>query len=474
LVLIVFYFPVLEYIYRTGETMTTKTYRRWRWMGPTLIMAVYALFWVQAPPKIQPLRIALIAEPTDNPSDWRVFSQIDLTRRRLIPSRQNIVVNPWAGSSGEYPAPDARCLENAKYRVYRFVCPDSVKGDPVSIEVTFPGNDVKAYPCYGDNLSDVSARIARDILQDAGKKIEPAEGFPRSVSAEVLNYFYHGWGTLAEGRPNAARGYFERSLEADSTFTPARIARARAWEETGRMDSSEVDYLRAVRAPDASAETFLLTGEFYLRSRTWNRAEPPLKIALTRNPLLVRAHYDLAQLHPGRLEDLRINNPIGLLEEAVRLDPAFENARLALADKLLKSTAGYRALDVIREGLEINPQSVALHLKLGALQFYNGDPDNASKTYRRIFEFDPENSAAAFNLGVVAYRTDQYDDAEGWFRKSLDWGGTPDNYYYLGLIYRKAGDKDRARQCFLKRWELRKDDQEAYALKAKEYAEALQ
>ncbi len=474
LVLIVFFFPVLEYIYRTGETMTAKAYRRWRWLGPTLILGIYALFWVQAPPKIQPKRFALIADPAAAPSDWRLAAERDLVRRRLTRTLPRVIVNPWEQSAGVYPTPSDECLRKAKYRIYRFTCPDSAVGDRLTLEVVFPGGSVKSYTCSPDDFLEVSAIIARDILRDAGKRSDPADPFTASPDPVALAWYYRGQVTLAEGRPNAARSSFERSLEADSSFLPARLGRARAWETAGRLDSAEVDYLRAVRSGDASTETFLLVGEFYLRGRTWDRAEPPLKVALTRDPLLVRAYYDLAQLHPARLKDLRINNPVGLLQEAVRLDPAFESARVALADRLIKSAAGYQALDVLREGLELNPRSVALSLKLGALQLYNGDPERAAATYQGILDFDPQNPAAAFNLGVVAFRTDRFDDAERWFRRSLEWGGTPDNYYYLGLIYRKSGDKERARRCFLKRWELRKDDEEAYAVKAKEYADALQ
>ncbi len=93
--------------------------------------------------------------------------------------------------------------------------------------------------------------------------------------------------------------------------------------------------------------------------------------------------------------------------------------------------------------------------------------------YRRILDIDPQNAAAAFNLGVVEYRNKRYSEAERYFRQSLGWGGTVDNYYYLGMIYNRLGDQAKAKEYFLKRWELRRSDQDPYAVKAKEYAGQL-
>ncbi|MFH1735631.1 MAG: tetratricopeptide repeat protein [bacterium] len=473
LVALIVFFPILEYIYRTGETMSRRLYLRWRWIGPVLILIIYALIWIQSPPKTNPVRVALITTEQSSAADWRYTGLQDLIVRRLANSLPDAMVNPWRGNSGEYDEPAREMLDRAGYKLYQLQFGLSETSQSFRVSAIRDDREIAAWDGDGRQLINASELLCEAILADLGKSQKPKQAFSHDVTLGTLQHFYTGITVLDGQRPNAARQYFEKALIADSTFLQAKIWRGISLEKAGEKSEAALQFIAAMQDRSADTEIMLMAGEFFLRIKEWDKAEPPLKLALTRNPACIRASYGLCQLHPERLLDLRLNTMDLLLGEAVRLDPAFEAARLRLIDEVYKVKGSDAARLIVSAGLKINPESIPLMLKLGAMELYCGRPDKAKEAYEKIYTVDPQNAAAAFNIGVVDYRSDHRTDAEEHFNRSLSYGGNVDNYYYLGLIYRDQGKVEKAIGFFEKRWELRKSDEDPYAVKAKEYAEVL-
>jgi len=471
-VLLIFFFPILEYIYRTGETMSRRVYLRWRWMGPLLIVVIYALLWVQTPPKTAPKRVAVILSENGT-SDWREYGLQDLIRRQLQNSLQSVVVNPWHGSRGGYKQPDQDALSQAGYAVYSLTFNQPKAASTFSATVLREESEIARWSGDGRQLLTAASKLSSEIISDLGLENKVKSPFDRDVPLGTLQNYYTGVIALGKSQPNAARQYFENALSADSTLLQSEIWYGISLEASGEMSEAAMQFIAAMQSPSANSEIMLMAGEFFLRIKEWEKAEPPLKLALTRNPLCIRAYYGLAQLHPERLGDLKLNTRELLLNEAIRLDPAFEEARLKLIDEASKVEGSDHACSIASAGLKINPESIPLKLKLGAMELYSGRAEKAKEAYESIFTIDPQNAAAAFNIGVVEYRTDHKQEAEEYFKKSIDYGGGIDNYYYLGLIYQDLKQPDKAIESFEKRWEMRKSDEDPYAIKAKEYAETL-
>ena len=471
LVLIVVFFPILEYIYRTGDTMRPKTYRRWRWLGPAILLAVYILLWFQTPPKTEPLRIAVLAQPTDQINEWQLEALADMTARSLKNTLENAVINPWSGAIAEYQVPQFDVLERSKYRVYRI---KQARSSSTDVLLSDPEDVDERFSLVDFDPVGISLEMSPSILQHLGKRTNPQKAFSGDISGDIIQFYYQGIVHFQQGRTNVARQHFQRALEMDSTFLPARLKLAQSLERGGNNLEAGNEFIRAVQMNAQSVEALIQTGEYFLRQLEWQDAEAPLKVALVEDPHQVRSFLGLSLLHQERLKDLRLDNPIALLEEAVRLDPAFEKARVALADQLIKTTVAYKAANVLEDGLEINPESVGLLLKMGAVELYNGNSEEARSVYTRILKLDAQNATAKYNLGVLDYKAKAYESAEQNFRQSLGMGGSVDGYYYLGMIYKQRGDNVKASQFFMKRWEMRRSDDEAFAKKAKELAEQLE
>lgn len=473
LVLLISFYPVLEFVYRASEFMAKKTYRRWQWLGPAIIIGIYAIFWIQSPPKIEPLRIAVIVEE-NSLERWRSEAVADLTARRLRSTLNKIIVNPWTGVREEYPEPSIESLQKSKYRVYQIDWLSKSQGVIAEVRViSSDGNEI-SLPIAKDDLQIISGETVRWILTDLKKRESPENPFKIKVQEPTLNAYYRGIYWLKSQQPDSAEIHFLQALAIDSTFTPAKIGWGLTFEMSGDRENAENVLLDAVQGDTTSNEALLILSEFYLRGLQWDKAEPPLKVLITRDPLEVRAYYGLTKIHPDRLKDLRLTTQEELLKEAVRLDPAFEKARLSLVTPLLQRGASGRARKILQKGLAINPDSEDFLLKSGALELYAGNAEKARSIYLKILENDPISATAAFNLGVVDYRTKQYDSAIENFRKSLAWGGSVDSFYYLGQIHRIKGDNPKAIFYYLKRWENRSSDDDAFAIKAKQNADALE
>jgi len=473
LVAVIAFLLVWRHVYRVGQTLKDQNYRRWRWRVPLIFLLIYFIAWIQSPPKIPPLRIAVIPGSSPGGHEWECAGTADLTARQLSRAIKGAVINPWEGAK-DYSQPNPDVLQKAGYRVFQISCVSLQTGKTFLYTISNLSGAHQAFPATEHAMVDLSALMCHWTLSQLGKKQPLSSAFYRNVSAEVLESYYQGRQALLSGELDAAQAALEAALRMDAHFWPAAIYLGRVYETEGRKDSALAAYMEAARADTGSMEALLALGEYYLRIFEWEAGEAALKIVLAKSPTSSRAMAGLARIHPERLKDLRLNSPQELLEEATRLDPAYARARLQLADQLADQGFPESARKLLFEGLDFDPVSIDLLLKLGAIELQLGHPEAARQAYETILKKDPLNAIGLFNLGVVDYRTKQYDQAIRRFEAVQGLQGPVDCYYYLGLIYQSQGDPVRAKFYFQKRWELRSSDEDAFAVKARDLASQLE
>ncbi|MFH1862822.1 MAG: tetratricopeptide repeat protein [bacterium] len=470
LVLVIAFLFVWEFLFRIGSELSRRTYRRGRVMVPLIMIAVYGVFWLQTPPRPDPLRIAVLFDKSTEYSDWRHYALADLTARRLPRSLPTAIVNPWAGLADDYPEPSPEILTQAKYRVFRFTSKDTSE---FQLAKGSAGDKHFTVDLTAGTLWQNSYTAANWILQQLHQKAEVAAAFREEPSAELLESYYRGYCATVSGNSDEASVWLRQALDLDSTFIPAQILTAYWFERQGDWRCAASLLRDAALADTSSTEAWLALGELLIRNREWDQAEAALKMVLSKHLEQVRAYVGLAQIHPQRLKGYCWNSPEALLEEAIHLDPAYESARLRLASLWLEIGSDTKACRLLKDGLELNPGSTSLLLKLGAAELHSGSPSGARKAYASILQREPDHADVLFNLGVVDYRTKRYSRALEYFERSSKRNGPVDSYFYMGRIHQINGDLEKAKIAFMKRWELRKDNRDIFALKAKEMAEAL-
>jgi tetratricopeptide (TPR) repeat protein len=83
-----------------------------------------------------------------------------------------------------------------------------------------------------------------------------------------------------------------------------------------------------------------------------------------------------------------------------------ESNNLSLAEKKLAVAYAYV------------PENSETLFALGNLRFAQNDPSTAQSFYRSVLNLDPHHKGAFNNLGVIAFDSKKYPEAEKWFRQA--------------------------------------------------------
>jgi tetratricopeptide (TPR) repeat protein len=125
------------------------------------------------------------------------------------------------------------------------------------------------------------------------------------------------------------------------------------------------------------------------------------------------------------------------------------------ADRIARHRAAARVLwrsgmlaDVeneLRAALEIDPEHADTLLDLAALHLERGEVAEADAIVNTVLAANPDHRRGKLMHGVVLYRADKLQEAQRVLQEALLLNPDPaQTHYYLGLIYEKKGDTDKA------------------------------
>jgi Tfp pilus assembly protein PilF len=179
------------------------------------------------------------------------------------------------------------------------------------------------------------------------------------------------------------------------------------------------------------------------RSMPERRAEP-VDPGPTDAQRRARMHYEVAV---DRMRTGRNPEAIGELLQAVRLDPADANIRLALAEAYRRGGRVAETEEHLRAALAIDPAFQAAHLNLSGLYIQLERYEEATVHARHLVDDPtfPSPWRALTNLGWAEYKLGNVDDAARHLRLALDYR---DSYWparlNLGILAADRGDRDQA------------------------------
>jgi len=89
-----------------------------------------------------------------------------------------------------------------------------------------------------------------------------------------------------------------------------------------------------------------------------------------------------------------------------------------------------------KNATETSPSFAFNHSNLGAMEYLDGDMDNAEKEFKIALELNPNEAMAHNNLGLVYSNQNKLVEAESEYKKELEINPYYDNAYFnLGLLY---------------------------------------
>lgn len=241
----------------------------------------------------------------------------------------------------------------------------------------------------------------------------------RQVSPEVYESYLKG----AFGKSNSRTeietsvGYFEEAIRKDSTFAPAYVGLAFAYEDLG--------------------EVFVGGPPEEVRPKAISAARRALEL----DPDLADAHVLLGDMHQGQWQWAEAQAEY---KSALELNPNDAAAHLGLADWLLCQGRAEEALVLSRRARELDPLGVT-GLSNGWILFHARRYDEAIGELRSVLAVHPDDATAHWFLGFVLIANGQADQAIPILEKSLGLSNrSPAVFGVLIRAYAHAGRRSEA------------------------------
>ncbi len=245
----------------------------------------------------------------------------------------------------------------------------------------------ESYERPADQVFTVQADISAAIGRALGLGLTTTNRNTAIPNSRAYEAFLQGrwhWGKRDRDGFERAVQYFELSLREDSLF-------AKAWAGLGDAYS-------------------LLGGFGYMApAPAFEKARTAANRAVALDSTLTDAHTALGFIHlfydrdwpRARLE----------LEQALRLDPTYGEARLFYAWYLLAANRGDEAVDSLKAAVRDEPVSLILNVRLGSILSLAGRLDEATKQLRHTVELSASYPHPYVDLARIATLQGNYSAA---------------------------------------------------------------
>ena len=287
------------------------------------------------------------------------------------------------------------------------------------------------------HLEDAEYALFGFDVERARKSLEQAFRLDRSNYELAL---YLGEAAFNEGEQGEALTYFERVLEQRADQFEALVFSGVIRHERGDFAGAEALLRRAVQVyPDAFLPHFSL-GAVYAATGELGRAAVYLEHAVEIDAV-PQALYLLGNCY---FEMGRVGDSIRRLREAVRLDPALEEAHYLLGLAYLDRRWRRKALAAFREAQRLNPRrlryqdlvrflsgsdSMPLPQVEGeAARFASraeehvasGRAEKAASAFRKALALEPDHPTLLMSYALVCLSLDRTDELERTARRVLE------------------------------------------------------
>ncbi len=196
-----------------------------------------------------------------------------------------------------------------------------------------------------------------------------------------------------------------------------------------------------------------IVGNFYFVSGRTEKAFKYYRKAIAKKTRNVSALY--AYGIEILKDDGKATEALALLQRAEKFNAKVnmdKNIRLAISSCYWVKGDIDKAIDTLeRLKRDYNYVNAHVYTTLGYFYILKEDFEKAMEYSNLAIEDQPEHSAAWDNIGQIYFRQENFDDAKAAFIKALKFKETMvDSLYYLGCIYEKENEGDKAFECFSK------------------------
>jgi TolB-like protein/tetratricopeptide (TPR) repeat protein len=267
--------------------------------------------------------------------------------------------------------------------------------------------------------SEVAQSVARKVVVTITGKEHERLVAARHVSPEVYESYLKGQFTKGFRRSDVEKkiAYFEEAVNKDSTFAPAYLGLANAYEDLG--------------------STFVGGPTDEVRPKAINAARKALEL----DPQLAEAHALLAELHQDQWQWAEAEAEYKL---ALDLKPNDVATHVGFADWLLCQGRVDEALTWAQRARELDPLGIS-GVQTGWILSFARRYDEAIRELRGVLAVRPDYDYALWSLGFALIGKGQYEEAIRVLEKTVSiMDRSAGSIEFLATAYGHAGRRREA------------------------------
>ena len=288
----------------------------------------------------------------------------------------------WAMQGAAYVGQGRTKEALASYRRALEISPDNIPALHGAIQIEYDNGDAAAIP------------LLQHLL-----KLRPSESMSHAMLA-VLEY--------QQGKCSSAVVHFERAGSLFDQQLPALHAYATCLVKLRRWESAADLFQRALTLnPDDQRERQLVACLQLMIKK-------PEDALATLTPLLTGDRVDARtlELASGAYEDAHnTDRAVDALRQAILLDPQNVQFYLEFAALSAAHQSFQVGLDVVNDGIGLQPKAAALYFARGMLYVQVAEYEKAQADFERAYELDPTQSLSAAAQGLSAVQQNDLDGA---------------------------------------------------------------
>ncbi len=189
-----------------------------------------------------------------------------------------------------------------------------------------------------------------------------------------------------------------------------------AWKQTSYWRNSEALWIHALACTTDNSVAHNDLGNALCQKGRMDEGITQFQQALQINPAYEEAHNNLGN---ALLQKGGVDEAITQFQQALQINPAFAAAHNNLGNALLQKGKVDEAITQFQQALQINPAFETAYNNLGNALLQKGRVDDAITQYQQALRINPAFAEIHNNLGSALLQKGRVDDAITQFRQAL-------------------------------------------------------
>ncbi len=184
----------------------------------------------------------------------------------------------------------------------------------------------------------------------------------------------------------------------------------------GKKDAAETMLQTLLDVAPKDADALFMKGRLLLTKREGKAAAQHFRQVVQSNAEYPNVYYYLGLAHLLEGEEKQARSEF---IRAVKLDPENHLARLALAERYLRSRSFDLAMTELEAVIEKDPENVRAFMMRGDAALAMQDVKKGEDSYQQVIRLAPKNANAYFRLGLLRRATKKDQEAKKLFERAL-------------------------------------------------------